>query len=279
MASHISRILPLLFITVFCIAAVEGGYSLVEHFLLRPPAEADSGPAVPAGKGMAGPIPEGVRQDASIIMNRNLFGTVLKSEAASPAPVVEVAANPDRSDLNIVLVGTIGGSEGTQRAIILDKASRKQDLYGEGDEIKGATVKEIQRGKVILEVEGREELLDMSEAASVRPVARVPQGPLVPQQDPAMDQPVVITVPSFPEEVEGDPGVVEVDPGEMMEEPLDEIFPEETGPEGLAPEEMAPEAVPEAAPDLGPEAAPPAEEQPTERRIVRPRVIRPYQSS
>ncbi len=287
MTSQLSRILPLLFITVFCIGAVEVGYSLLEHFLFSRPEAVDSFSATPIGSGKEGPVPAGTGRDSSIILNRNLFGTRLKTETAPPAPAVDVAANLDKSELDIVLVGTIGGSGGTQRAFILDKKNRKQDLYSEGDEIKGANIKQILRGKVILEVEGREEFLDMSEAASVRPVVKVPQVPIVPQepplmpqpQEPALDQPEVAT-PSYEagvgeSGVGGEPGTLEAEQGGT--------FPEEAAPES-SPEELAPEVVPEAAPEVSPEVQPeaaprPEGGQPPETRIVRPRIIRPYRSS
>lgn len=91
------------------------------------------------------------------------------------------------TSLQIVLVGTITGSEGTERAIILDKTKRKQELYSKGDEIQGALVKEIRRGRVILAQNGREEVLDISEAAKMRPRAPqiAPPPPVAPVMEPA----------------------------------------------------------------------------------------------
>ena len=48
---------------------------------------------------------------------------------------------------------------------------QNQELYETGDAIEGAFVKEILKGKVILSANGRDEILDMSEAAKERPQA------------------------------------------------------------------------------------------------------------
>lgn len=280
MASQMSRIIPLLVITLCCVGAVELGYSILEYLLLRQPVEETVEPGTPAAK--EGPVPAGTKRDYSIILTRNLFGQQFKTEDTPAAPAVDVAANLDRSGLEIVLVGTIGGSEGTHRAIILDKKSRKQDLYKEGDEVKGANIKEILRGKVILDVQGKEELLDMAEAATVRPAVKAPQGPSsrqipqagappgpVAQPEAGMGPPVSMPAPA----AETAP-LAEDAPGAVEEAAEPQV---ESAPEAAAPEDVVPEVAPEAAPEPIPEAAPPAEEpQAPERKIVRPRVVRPY---
>lgn len=274
MASQISRIIPLLIITLCCIGAVELGYSLLEYLLFRQPVKEAVAPGAPAAQ--EGSTAAGARRDSSIIVTRNLFGQQLETGGAPSRPAVDVAANLDRSAREIVLVGTIGGSEGTHRAIILDRKTRKQELYKEGDEVSGANIKEISRGKVILEVQGKEELLDMAEAASVRPAVKVPQQPLprqpqqgrvppgqVAQPGPGMEPPA-----SVPEEAAPAP---ETRPTEAAPEPGEAGEPLEPAPETVEPENVAPETPPE----VLPETAPPAEQpQAPQRRIIRPRVIR-----
>lgn len=288
MASHISRILPLLVITLFCIVAVEGGYSIIEYFLFRQQVEETASPATSATKGKEEQVASGAPRDHNIILTRNLFGTNFKTEDTPSAPAVDVAANLDKSELEVVLVGTIGGGEGNNRAIILDKKTRKQDLYKEGDDLKGANVKEILRGKVILDVQGKEELLDMSEAATVRPAVKAPQGPPPGQQPQAVGpprpvRPEVRAEP--PVSPQGDMAPSE-EPGAPAEGAPEAEPPVQPGPETAAPEdggpvETIPEASPEAAPEVPPEAASPPTDEPqaSERKIVRPRVIRPSRSS
>ncbi len=82
--------------------------------------------------------------------------------------------NTQFTNLNIVLMGTVTGPDGVARAIVLDKQNNKQELYEKGDAIQGASVKELLRGKVILAYDGKDEILDMSEAAIVRPAYAAP---------------------------------------------------------------------------------------------------------
>jgi hypothetical protein len=181
MTSRISGIVPLLLITLICIGLVEGGYLLLERFVL----DTFDNPASDQSKGdMAAKNPEtktagATKVDYRIILQRNLFGQPPNTEksAVAPVPVPKEALKP--TTLEIVLMGTITGSEGKERAIIMDKKSYKQELYEKGDAVQGALVKEISRGKAILSYNGRDEILDMSEAAKVRmPVkARPPVNP------------------------------------------------------------------------------------------------------
>ena len=112
------------------------------------------------------------KHDYRIILERNLFGPPPgKGEPKTPV-AADHAENLQLSSLNIVLMGTINGGEGDGRAIILDKSNNKQALYEKGDTIQGALVKEILRGKVILVYNGKEEMLDMNEAAKERPAGQ-----------------------------------------------------------------------------------------------------------
>jgi type II secretory pathway component PulC len=90
------------------------------------------------------------------------------------------------SSLAVVLMGTVTGPDDQQRAIIYDKKERRQDLYQEGDFIYQAAIKKILRGKVIVSLNGKNEMLDISEARNVN-IPRVPK-PAVPQ---TVVQPVV----------------------------------------------------------------------------------------
>ena len=177
MTARITDILPLLLITLLCVVAVEGGYQALEYFVLRTPAkQAAIVDSVAVEKNTTGETEQKKKHDYHIILQRNLFG----SPPGKDEPVAPVELGPDYAEnlkltsLDIVLMGTISGGEDADRAIILDKKSRKQDLYEKGDEIQGALVKEILRGKVILVYNGKDEMLDMSEAANVRPSYAVP---------------------------------------------------------------------------------------------------------
>ncbi len=62
-------------------------------------------------------------------------------------------------------MGTVSGGSGENRAVILTKKDRKQKLYEAGELVEGAQIKRILRGKVVLNFNGKDEVLDMSEAA------------------------------------------------------------------------------------------------------------------
>jgi type II secretory pathway component PulC len=188
MTSRLTNILPLLLLTLLCVGVVEGGYKVLEYFVLRVPSEN----AVMLDKSsVEKKTPDKYEQkkknNYQTILQRNLFGPPpgqndTKATAATP----DYAENLQSTSLNIVLMGTVNGGGGADRAIILDKSTRKQELYEQGDAIQGAVVKEILRGKVILAYNGTDEVLDMSDAEKERsayalPVAKTGTVPRVPR--------------------------------------------------------------------------------------------------
>jgi general secretion pathway protein C len=70
------------------------------------------------------------------------------------------------TSLKIALLGTVAGSEQNAVAVIEEKKLRKQGLYRVGDSVQGAMVKMILRGKVILRVGDKDEILTMEENTS-----------------------------------------------------------------------------------------------------------------
>lgn len=265
MASRISGIIPLLVITLVCIGAVEGGYTILEYFILQQPAAEVAAPAIPIAKDPAGMIPTGTKRDYRIILTRNLFGPSGSTETARPVPPPDPAAELKMSDLGLVLVGTIGGSEGTHRAVILDKKLHKQELYKIGDMVQGANIKEILRGKVILVVNGKDEFLDISEAATVRQVAKpAPAGKLPPKGTiaPAEQlQPKEIIIPTG-----------QLQPKENQAPDITGTA-EDTPLETDQPAEMRMEQPTQGSPG---DVQPPVQAgEPPAREVVRPRIIRP----
>ena len=168
MLKSIIRLLPFLIVTLLSIGGVELFYGVAEHYLLLPTEEAlesqtaDTQPSAPA-------VQPRKHQDYGVIVERNLF----QSYIVEKVPVAQDDANPleglENTSLDLVLMGTITGQTGRSRAIILEKAKRKQEIYYKGDFIQDAEIKNILRGKVILSYQGKDEVLDMSEAASMRP--------------------------------------------------------------------------------------------------------------
>lgn len=178
MAARITDILPFLLITLLCLGLVEGGYQALEHFgLSSPVAEVALPEVAPVAPELPGGTGENRGNDYQLILERNLFGPPPGSGDKVAAVAEENIADLQATSLNIVLMGTINGGPGGDRAIILDKTTNKQQLYAPGDSIQGASIKGIQRSKVILAFNGKDEMLDMSDAARERSsyAAPVPQ--------------------------------------------------------------------------------------------------------
>ncbi len=169
MAARITDILPFLLITLLCVGLVEGGYQALEHFGLSAPVKEAAIPeTVSVQSDQAGTVGETPKHDYTVILQRNLFGPAPGNNDTAATAVTENTEELQTTSLNIVLMGTINGGKDTDRAIILDKTTKKQQLYEAGDAIQGAIIKEILRGKVILAYNGKDEMLDMSEASKVR---------------------------------------------------------------------------------------------------------------
>ncbi|MDY6904793.1 MAG: type II secretion system protein GspC [Thermodesulfobacteriota bacterium] len=97
----------------------------------------------------------------SAIASRNIF------QAAS---VVEEETQPEidvdslkKTDLDLRLLGTIAGMGDDSYAVIEDTRKHDQNLYKVGDAIDSATVKLILRKKVVLTINGTDEVLEMEE--------------------------------------------------------------------------------------------------------------------
>ncbi len=98
------------------------------------------------------------------IMDRNLFGSVDSKIVEAEAPVEIETLEP--TSLKIALLGTVAGDQANAVAVIEDRKKRKQDLYKVGDSVQDALIKKILRGKVVLEVGGKDEILAMEETTA-----------------------------------------------------------------------------------------------------------------
>ncbi|OQY51234.1 MAG: hypothetical protein B6240_00160 [Desulfobacteraceae bacterium 4572_87] len=98
------------------------------------------------------------------ISRRGLLGgpIVDRAEKAEEMGEEQIAALKPTS-LNIVLLGTVYGPERVAFAVMEEKGKKKQGLYQTGDKVQGAMIKKVLRGKVILEVKGKDEILEMEQ--------------------------------------------------------------------------------------------------------------------
>ena len=124
-------------------------------------------------------LPKNTRKAAKIhnyeiINDRNLFGTSLNSQAAQEKKDPLEGLAP--TSLDVVLMGTVFGDSDEKRAIIVEKGQSNQEMYHVGDSVKGAIIKDILRGKVVLGYNDKDEILNMNEERGQTPEsAAVPQ--------------------------------------------------------------------------------------------------------
>ena len=99
------------------------------------------------------------------IIKRNIFGS---GEDVSKEIRTEEIENLQPTSLKLALLGTVSGNRQNAFAVIEEIDKKKQALYRVGDSVQGAVVKKILRGKVILRVKERDEILTIEEAAALR---------------------------------------------------------------------------------------------------------------
>lgn len=168
MRRQVTKIAPLLLVTLLCVGGVEGFYWSINRYLFNRPE-----PAIPATTTQkAGQSPQPAAQDEQvadyrIILQRNLFGPPPQTEKRKGAEETNLEGL-EPSTLDVVLLGTIqAGGQNDDRAVILNKTDRQQDIYKQGDKVQDAVIKKIFRGKVVLSRNGEDSILDISEAAKL----------------------------------------------------------------------------------------------------------------
>jgi len=145
------------------------------------------------------------------IITRNLFNVLIDKPAEESTLLL--APKPEKilekTQLKLVLWGTVtGGTSTASFAVIEDKKERKQSLFTEGDVIQGASVKQILRNKVILSINGKDQILEteVSQLAAQEKTGTVQKDIVSPQQ-------------KLQEPVESLPmGPLDIDMASLMEE-------------------------------------------------------------
>jgi len=117
------------------------------------------------------------------ITRRNLFNTITDD---GPVPEKIDVETLKQTKLNLKLWGTVTGSAEAPYAVIEEKGKRKQNLFRVGDVVQNASIKIILREKVVLAVDGKDEVLEMEKVSartsSKRPLAT--RGPGAPGSAP-----------------------------------------------------------------------------------------------
>ncbi len=96
------------------------------------------------------------------ILQRDLF----KTQKAPVQPVQESNVNLEEMEetkLKLKLWGTVTGDTRRSYAVIEDTQKREQNLYRVGDSVQNATLKLIMRSKVVLSLNGKDEVLAMEQ--------------------------------------------------------------------------------------------------------------------
>ena len=132
-----------------------------------PPPVPAAGRALPAGP----ESPVGV-SDYQAIVDRNLFNSGKKplAEPGKGAAGIDVD-KLKQTGLKLKLWATGVGPGGHLYAVIEDPKTRESLLYHPGDTVQKATVKMVLRQKVVLNVDGRDEVLIQEEPGIVRAAA------------------------------------------------------------------------------------------------------------
>jgi len=99
------------------------------------------------------------------IIKRNIFGSGVDVSKEIQTEEIE---DLQPTSLKLALLGTVSGNRQNAFAVIEEIDKKKQALYRVGDSVQGAIVKKILRGKVILRVKERDEILTIEEAAALR---------------------------------------------------------------------------------------------------------------
>jgi len=110
-------------------------------------------------------------QEYRIVSERNLFGSAQKEAEIAEINVEELK----QTELKLALHGTVAGEGSDGYAVIEETDKRKQGLYKVGDTVDRATIKEIRRGMVVIEVDNRDEVLLMEEKVVAKKTASAPQ--------------------------------------------------------------------------------------------------------
>jgi general secretion pathway protein C len=113
------------------------------------------------------------------ITDRDLFKTKEDAKPEKPASGIELE-KLQQTRLNLKLFGTIIDTDDDDYAVIEDTQKRQQGLYKNGDTIQNAEIKLILRKKVVLSVNGKDEILlmeDEKKNASQRSAPRFDDSP------------------------------------------------------------------------------------------------------
>ena len=161
MAKYYSTIFNLAALFVILYIGVDLFYKIVRAQLKDVDTQEIAMVQIPQVKGHKGPA----LNDYGAVMARNIFGSLEKASEGVKAEDIETL---EPTALRIALLGTVTGDKQTAVAVIEERDKRRQGLYRVGDSVQDAIVRMILRGKVVLRVGDKDEILTMEESSSQR---------------------------------------------------------------------------------------------------------------
>jgi type II secretory pathway component PulC len=112
---------------------------------------------------------ESAKTDYQIILARNIFKAALDAgDRASGEQLQAEVEELAETKMQLVLLGTVSGSKEDARAIIRNEKAKIEEIYHVGSELQGAIITRIGRGTIVLQVNGREEVLNIKETEGGR---------------------------------------------------------------------------------------------------------------
>ena len=157
MTSRYFTISNIVLITIAVYFSISGFYKVATYRLDPVP------PPMVAGDRQISSVEDEISHPSSYykpIVERNLFNT---NKDADSKPVSIKTETLKQTELKLKLWGTVSGLGGQTYAVIEEAKSRQQNLYKVGDAVQNATVKMVFREKVILSVNGQDEVLEIEE--------------------------------------------------------------------------------------------------------------------
>ena len=94
---------------------------------------------------------------------------VFRSSKGATKSAVNEEADIEVTELNLALKGTVVGEGRSSYAVIVDNDSGKEDVYFQDDFVLGARITRITKNKVILNLNGKEEALLMTDQSRALP--------------------------------------------------------------------------------------------------------------
>jgi general secretion pathway protein C len=133
------------------------------------------------------------------IARRDLFQT--PKETPPAATEIDLAALKP-TELKLRLWGTITGEDGLTRAVIEDQIKKEQVFVRTGEEIASATIKMILREKVVLSVNGEDQILEIQQPTGLsRPGVVTSSAPVKANVMPVAAPPPASAQPSLPRSI------------------------------------------------------------------------------